>query len=143
MEKLSFEIKINATCEKVWNTLWQDRTFREWADIIDQGTYMVGDLKVGNKVEFISAENGYGVTSLVENLIPNQLLVLKHEADTQNSGKHSRKDEWTGGTETYELKEENGFTSLIAKFDTPAEMINYFNNKYPKALERVKKLAEE
>ncbi len=142
MDKLLFDIIINATKEKVWNILWQDKSFREWAGIIDPGTYMVGDLTAGKEVQFISAENGYGVTSLVENVIPNESLVLKHKADTQESGKQERDDEWTGGKESYSLVEKDRITTLTAEFDVPSQMIDYFNNTYPKALERVKELAE-
>ncbi len=82
MKKLQFSIEIHATKEKIWDTLWQDETLREWTGIIDPGTHMVGDLKEGNKVQFISA-NGYGVTSLVEKLTPGEFLLLRHRADTQ------------------------------------------------------------
>jgi hypothetical protein len=104
---------------------------------------MVGTLKEGNEVQFISAENGYGVTSLVENLILNEFLLLRHSADTQDKGEHERKKEWTGGTETYSLKEKDGITTLTAAFDVPAELEAYFAAAYPKALKRVKVLAEE
>ncbi len=37
MKKNQFTISINATKEKVWKTLWEDATFRDWANIIDEG----------------------------------------------------------------------------------------------------------
>lgn len=138
---MQFQVEVNATKQRVWNTLWQDKTLREWAGIIDPGTYMVGDLKEGNKVQFISG-NGYGVTSLVEKLVPDEFLLLKHQADTQKRGKQERENEWTGGTESYALTEKDGTTTLTAAFDVPPEMEEYFTVNYPKALERVKVLAE-
>src|SRR5437870_13524344 len=99
MKEMQFSVEINATKEKVWDTLWQDETFREWAGIIDPGTYMVGELKEGNEIQFISAENGYGVTSLVEKLIEGEFLLLRHHADTQDEGKREREKQWTGGKE--------------------------------------------
>lgn len=143
MKEMQFVVKIHASKEKVWATLWQDETFREWAGIIDPGTYMVGDLKEGNEVQYISAENGYGVTSLVEKLVANEFLLLSHQADTQESGEREREKEWTGGKESYSLVEENGITTLTAAFDVPPELEEYFNDTYPKALERVKILSEE
>jgi uncharacterized protein YndB with AHSA1/START domain len=142
MNEMLFQVHIYAPRQKVWDTLWQDQTFREWAGIIDPGTYMVGELKEGSEVQFISSENGYGVTSLVEKIVPNQYLLLRHSADTQGSGTQERTSEWTGGTESYKLSEENGVTTLIAAFDVPQEMEEYFNTVYPKALEKVKELAE-
>lgn len=143
MKDMQFTIQINATKEKVWKTLWQDGTFREWAGLIDPGTYMVGELREGNEVQFISAENGYGVTSLVDKVAENEFLRLKHRADTQDTGTKSREDEWTGGQEEYTLTEENGVTTLTAVFGVPEKMEEYFNDAYPKAFARVKELAEQ
>lgn len=142
MKEMRFLVEIGAPKETVWYTLWQDETFREWAGIIDPGTHMVGDLKEGNEVEFISA-NGYGVTSLVDALVPNEFLLLRHHADTQDSGKRERTQEWTGGKESYLLVEKDGATSLTVAFDVPLKMEEYFKVNYPKALERVKELAEK
>lgn len=139
---MQFRVEINATKERVWDTLWQDETFRQWASIIDPGTYMVGDLKEGNEIQFISAENGYGVTSLVEKLVEGEFLLLRHRTDTQGHGKQEREKEWTGGKESYSLAEKDGTTTLTTKFDVPPEQEEYFKLNYPKALERVKALAE-
>jgi uncharacterized protein YndB with AHSA1/START domain len=141
MKKLQFSIEINATKEKVWDTLWQDETLRQWASIIDPGTHMVGNLKEGNEIQFISG-NGYGVTSLVEKLTPYEFLLLRHSADTKDSGKREREKQWTGGKESYSLTEKNGTTTLTFTSDVPPELEEYFKVNYPKALERVKVLAE-
>lgn len=141
MKELQFLVEIHATKKRVWDILWQDKTFREWAGIIDPGTHLVGDLKEGNEVQFISG-NGYGVTSLVKKITPGEFLLLKHRADTQKNGTQQREDEWSGGTESYTLTEKDGITTLTATFDVPPEMEDYFKANYPKALERVKVLAE-
>lgn len=142
MKELQSSVEIKATKERVWETLWQDESLREWASIIDPGTYMVGDLKEGNEVQFISSESGYGVTSLVEKLTVNEFLLLRHRADTQEEGAQERDNEWTGGEETYALSESNGATTLTVAFDVPPELEGYFKTNYPKALNRVKELAE-
>ena len=142
MKEMQFSIEINATKEEVWNTLWQDETFREWASIIDPNTYMVGELKEGNEVRFISSTSGYGVTSMVEKLIAGEFLLLRHRADTQEEGKREREKEWTGSEERYALVEKDGSTALTVAFDVPPGLEEYFKANYPKALERVKVLAE-
>jgi uncharacterized protein YndB with AHSA1/START domain len=141
MKEMQFSIEINATKEKVWDTLWQDETLREWAGIIDPGTYMVGELKEGNEVQYISG-NGYGVTSLIEKLVAGEFLLLRHRADTQEGGKRERENQWTGGKESYSLAEKDGATTLTVAFDVPSELEEMFKVSYPKALERVKVLAE-
>ncbi len=139
---MQFSIEIYGTKERVWDTLWHDKTFRDWASIIDPETYMVGELKEGNEIQFISAANGYGVTSMVEKFVANKFLQLRHSADTQDTGKRVREKDWTGGKESYRLLENNGTTTLTVAFDVPEKLEEYFKENYPKALERIKELAE-
>jgi len=142
MKELVFSVVINAPKEKVWNTLWDDASFRDWASIIDEGTYMVGEMKEGNEVQYISSESGYGVTSLIEKYIPFEYVLLLHKMDTMESGTQERENEWTGGKESYFLEETEGVTTLTVKMDMPLEQEETFNTLLPKALERVRILAE-
>lgn len=142
MQKMHFSIDIYAPKERVWSTLWEDKTFREWASIIDPETYMVGEMKEGNEVQFISSASGYGVTSFVDKLVPNEFVLLKHSTDTQEDGKREREKEWTGGEESYSLTEKNGTTTLTVIFDVPPELEETFKVSFPKALKRIKMLTE-
>ncbi|NTW04980.1 MAG: hypothetical protein HGA27_02535 [Peptococcaceae bacterium] len=143
MKEIQFSIEINTSKERVWATLWEDITFRDWASSIDEGIYIKGVMKEGNEIQFISSVNGYGVTSLIEKLNPNEFVLLRHSADTKESGQQKRKKEWTGGTESYSLTEKNGITVLIIKTYVPQEQEETFNIRLPRALERIKTLAEK
>lgn len=123
--------------------LWDDKAFRDWGGIIDEGQYMVGEIHEGNEVQFISSVNGYGVTSLIERLIPNEFVSFRQMADTQGSGKQKREKEWTGGTESYSLKENNNATTLQVSIDVPPGLEALFTDRFPRALKRVKELAEK
>ena len=105
--------------------------------------YMTGDLKEGNEVQFISSVSGYGVTSLVEKLVPNERVSFRQIVDTKDSGKQEREKEWTGSAERYEFEEKNGMTNLTVKIDVPPGQEETFKDRFPKALERVKILAEK
>lgn len=142
MKEMQFSVVINASKEKVWSTLWEDVTFRDWARLIDEGTYIQGTMEEGNEIQFISSLSGYGVTDMIERLIPNEYVLFRHRADTIESGKQIRTNEWTGGSESYTLIEENGVTTLIVKTDVPAEQEETFNVRFPQALMRIKTLAE-
>jgi len=142
MLELEFSIRIDQSKEKVWITLWDKQSFRDWANNIDEGTYLKGDLVEGNEIQFISSVNGYGVTSLVAELIPNQYILFKHAADTQNTGAEKRDKQWTGGSESYTLVEENNSTLLTIRSEIPEELVDYFNQAMPIALNRIKELAE-
>ncbi len=139
---MEFFIDIQASREKIWSILWEDKTFRDWANIIDEGTYLVGEMVEGSKVQFLSASSGYGVTSLIEKLIPNEVVTFRHLADTKDLGEQEREPEWTGGKETYRLTEKDGLTTLTVHSDIPAEQVTGFKSAVPKALARIKELAE-
>lgn len=141
MKQMYFEVVIQASREKVWKVLWDDRTLRQWAGVIDPGTYMLGELEEGKTVQFNSQE-GYGVTSFVEKLIPNEFVLLKHKADTKDYGSSDREDQWTGGSESYTLNESDGVTTLILEFDVPEELEEIMDTSYPKALTKIKELSE-
>ena len=143
MQKQQFSTKIEAPRERVWSTLWGDKTFRDWASIVDEGTYMVGELKEGSEVQFISSVSGYGVTSLIEKLVRSEFVLFRQMADTKDSGEREREKEWTGGTESYSLAENDGVTTLTVNIDVPPGQEETFKNIFPKALERVKILAEK
>lgn len=143
MNQLQFSIEIKATRERTWNTLWEDKTFRDWANIIDEGQYMAGEIKEGNEVQLISSVNGYGVTSFVEKLVPNEFVLFRQMTDTMASGAKEREKEWAGGTESYSLAEKDGVTILTVDTDVPPGQVHTFEARFPKALERVKVLAEK
>ena len=143
MQKEKFSISINASKEKIWVVLWGDKTLRDWANIIDEGTYMVGEMKEGKEVQFISSVSGYGVKSLIDKLILNEFVLFKHMVDTKEIGEQQREKEWSGGTESYSLKESENCTILTVEMDVPPEQIETFRDRFPEALNRVKKLAEE
>jgi hypothetical protein len=119
MQKQQFSIEIKASREVVWNTLLEDKTLRDWSNIIDEGMYMVGEMKEGNEVQFISSVSGYGVTSLIEKLGQNEFVSFRQMADTMDSGEREREKEWTGGTESYSLAENDGGTTLTVNIDVP------------------------
>ena len=139
---MQFTIEIQAPRKKVWSALFDDKNFRDWGSIIDEGQYMVGNIKEGNEVQFISSVSGYGVTSLIEKFIPNEFVSFRQMADTKDSGKEVREKEWAGGAESYSLAENGKGTTLTVNIDLPPGLEEMFKERFPKALHRVKELAE-
>ena len=88
MQKMRFSVEIRSPKETVWETLWTDKTFRDWASNIDEGIYMTGELKEGNEVQFLSP--GGGVTSVVDTLILNEFVSFRHMTDAQDGGERAR-----------------------------------------------------
>jgi hypothetical protein len=141
MQPMQFTVQIQASKEKAWQTMWDGQSFRDWGSFIDEGQYMVGELKEGSEVQFISG-NGYGVTSLVEKLVPNELVTFRQMADTQDAGENLREKEWTGGSESWSLTQDGDITTLTVSLDVPEGLEEIFQENMPKALNRIKELAQ-
>jgi hypothetical protein len=144
MIKLTFETKINASPEKVWDTLWNDDTYRKWTSVFSPGSYAESEWKEGHAVKFLNGEGG-GMFSRIEKMIKGEVMAFKHLGVIKD-GKELPPDEetekWSGSMEVYTLKREGDHTLLIAEMDTVEEFREFFDDTFPKALGKLKELAE-
>ena len=141
MNKLKFPVSIKAPKEKVWEKLWDDKTYRQWTAAFMEGSYAKSDWKEGSKIEFLGSE-GNGMFGIIEKLIPNEQMVFKHQGELKN-GVEEKKD-WGEARESYRLEENNGVTELNVELDSPgADLEQYFSDTFPKALTILKKISEE
>src|SRR6476620_5813324 len=120
MKKLNFSTHINASKEKVWNTLWNDATSRAWTSAFAEGSYVKTDnWKEGTKVLFLDPDDN-GMVSMVAKNKPNEYMSFKHLGEVkkgvEDTGSERMKG-WAGAMENYTLKEENGKTILFVEMD--------------------------
>lgn len=144
MIQLNFSIQINAPKEKVWHTLFDDKTYRQWASAFSEGSYAVGDWKEGSKILFLGS-NGSGMTSRVARHIPNEYISILHLGMIANGVEDFDSEEtkkWSGALENYSVQENNGATTLNIDMDSTEDFETYFRETWPKALEKVKALSE-
>ncbi len=140
MQKLYFSIDIKAPREKVWKVLWEDATYRDWTSVFAEGSHAKSDWKEGSRIEFLDP-NGNGMFAVIDKLVQNEFMSFKHLGEIRE-GKEQPWDEGASGIENYKLKENDEFTTLTVDLDSPEEYGNMFEDIFPKALERVKELAE-
>jgi hypothetical protein len=145
MKKLNFTADINAPKEKVWETLWNDETYREWTSAFAEGSYAKTDnWKEGSKVLFLDPK-GQGMVSMVAKNKPNEYMSFKHLGEVKDGVEDTTSDRvkaWAGAMENYTLKEKNGKTTLLVEMDATDEFGDYFTQAWPKALEKLKEIAE-
>ena len=139
MEKLNFEIIINAEPAKVWSVLWDDISYRQWTTAFTEGSFYQGSLEEGSIVKFFDPNNN-GMYSRVEKNIPNQEIKFLHLGEIYN-GVEAPQD-WGEATEAYILEENDEGTKLTAEIQTPAEFKEFFEEKFPNALGIIKNLSE-
>ena len=52
-------------------------------------------------------------------------------------------EKWANGFENYTFEENNGMTTVTVDLDTTEEFIEYMNQHYPKALDKLKEICEK
>lgn len=145
MKPLDFSIAINAPREKVWNILWNDSTYPQWTSPFSPDSRVVTDWKKGSRALFTDGSN-CGMIALVEENIPNEFMSLRH-IGVLNDGKEDltapEKEGWANAHENYTLNARNGGTELRIHMDTIEKHEDFMSDAWPKALEKVKALAEK
>ncbi len=143
--KLEFKISINAPAEKVWQKLWDKESYKTWTNPFCEGSYYEGEMQLGNRIHFLSP-SGEGMYSDVAFLKENEIAIVKHIGavkDDQEMPMDEETEKWTGCFEIYKLKEENGKTNLTVEVDSVEKYADYMNQTFPKALEKLKEIAEQ
>ena len=144
MEKIRFSIDIKASPEKVWKVLWDEATYKQWTSMFSEGSYAISDWNEGSKILFLSPD-GEGMFSTIARKKPNETMSFQH-LGVVKGGKEQPEDEetkkWSGAMENYYLNGNNGSTELTVEMDVTEEYEKYFKDAFPKALEKIKQLAE-
>ena len=149
MEKLHFSIIIDAPNKKVWETMLGNDTYRIWTDVFTtdvfaSGSHFVGDWSEGSKMLFLASdENGKmsGMVSKIKENRPYEYLSMENIGEVED-GKEEVKD-WAGALENYTFKKINGKTEVLIDIDTNKELKEMFKDIWPKALQKLKELAEK
>ena len=141
MNRLHFSIDIDADKSKIWNAIWDDSAYREWADVFFEGSYVVSDnWKEGTKVMFLAPDKN-GIYSIIEKHVPNKIMQFKHIGNVINEKEQPIDEDtktWTGATETYKLLEGKDSNTLVVEIDVMDEHLDFMKSTFPKALEKIK-----
>lgn len=151
MQKLQFKIEIYASAMKVYETmlgLKSKATYEYWVAPFNPSSSYEGNWDKGSKILFVGLdEKGKkgGMVSEIEEHKPAQFVSIRHygflDGDTEiTTGEIVEK--WAGGHENYSFEEKEGSTTLIVEMDIIDEYLDYFNNTYPKALDKLKEISE-
>ena len=145
MKREEFKISIDAPPQKVWELLWGDETYPLWTSVFSPGSRAETDWQKGSKVLFLNNNNEGMVSTVAEN-IPNEYMSFEHLGTVLKGGIEDldslQMKEWAGAKENYTLKAANGKTELVVDMDITEEHQDYFKETWPKALDKLKELAE-
>jgi hypothetical protein len=152
MTTLQFNITIDAHVIKIYDCMLginSKSTYEQWTALFNPTSTYEGSWEKGSKVLFVGVdekgEKGGVVSRIAEN-IPNQFVSIQHygllkAGEEITEGPEVEK--WANGMENYTFKESNGtVTVTVDLLNIPEEFIDYMNDAYPKALEKLKEICE-
>ena len=152
MEKLQFKISINAPAAKVYDMMLgiSDKSnYEAWTALFNPTSSYEGTWTKDSKMLFVgqdeNGEKGGMVSRIIEN-IPSRFVSIQHYGLVQGSIEVTEGpdvEKWANGFENYTFEEKDGITSVIVDLDTTAEFVEYMNEAYPNALDKLKEICEE
>jgi len=149
MQKLKFSIEINATKEKVWNTMLEDKTYRIWTEAFSKGSHFIGDWSKGSKILFLGPNENGEMGGMVSRIKENKLyeyISIEHLGVVENGKEDTTSDavkQWAGSLENYTFKNKDGKTELLVDMDINDEYKEMFEGMWPNALQKLKEISEK
>lgn len=145
MEHLEYKVVISASAKKVWDTMLQEDTYRQWVAKSWPGSFYKGKWEKGEKIKFIGAEGSGTLAELVEVKLHERILAV-HIAVLGPGGTEDRTSDvakgWIGIKEEYTFAEHLGKTTLTVSIETNPEWSKMFNDGWPTGLQELKKITE-
>lgn len=154
MKKLQFKVNINAPVNKIFDLMLgitNKSTYEQWTALFNPTSTYEGSWDIGSKILFIGVdekgEKGGMVSKIAEN-IPNRFISIQHYGLVQADKEiieGPEVEKWANGFENYTYEENNelpGTSTVIIDLDTTEEFVDYMNEHYPKALDKLKEICE-
>lgn len=146
MKKIEFKTEIAAKPEKVWKTMLEQKTYREWVNAGWPGSTYEGTWKEGETIRFVGESGQGGTAAKLEKVREPESIFARHIAViTPDGGLDTSSEEakgWVGTTEEYALTEKNGKTELKVIIHTAPQWESMFNEGWPAALNKLKEICE-
>ena len=147
MTRMHFSVTINAPREKAWNAMLSDDSYRKWTEVFGPGSHFRGNWETGSKILFLAPgeEGEMGMISRIRKNCPFEFISIEHVGMVRNGEEDTSSEEvksWAGALEEYTFREINGVTEVLIDVDTVDEYREMFESMWPKALEKLKDLAE-
>ena len=108
-----------------------------------------GSWNKGSKIHFLgtdeNGEKGGMVSEIAEN-IPNSFVSIRHYGflkDGKEITEGQEVEKWANGFENYTFKEISGTTTVTVDLDTTDDFLDYMNENFPKALDKLKEICEK
>lgn len=132
--KLHFSTRIDAPKEKVWNTMLNDDTYREWSSAFCEGAYYKGSWEKGSEIQFLGP-GGQGMFYKVAENKLHEFISLQYFGLVKDGEKNKESAEakaMAGSYENYTFKESAGATELLIDIDVSDQFKAMFEEDWKK-----------
>ncbi|MBP6942739.1 MAG: SRPBCC domain-containing protein [Candidatus Buchananbacteria bacterium] len=150
MQKARYSIVINAPKERVWHTMLDDATYRQWTNAFHEGSYYQGSWEQGSKILFLGPdENGKadgGMIGRIAENRPYEFVSIEMLGMIENGVEDTTSEavkKWTPAHENYTFTEKDGATEVVVDIDVADEYQAMFDEMWPRSLKVLKELAEK
>jgi uncharacterized protein YndB with AHSA1/START domain len=141
---ISKVVQIHAPEKKVWQTLFDDATYRQWASCFSEWSYAQTDWQEGSQAIFTDGSGGGLVGRILTSRAPN-FLEIQIEGELlqgQPSYDSPMAEAMKGYIENYTLTEQDGVTTLSINSDMGEDYYEDMSSAWDRALVKLKELAE-
>lgn len=150
MKRLNYSIQIAAPKEKVWHTMLDPESYKQWTAAFNPGSYYIGSWDKGAKITFVSEEDGgqSGLVGEIEENVPYEFISIRTLAELVDGTEDTTSPDallWIGSHENYRFSEVDGMTTVDVELTSETledEMQEMFDGMWPKSLARLKEVAE-
>lgn len=148
MQKIHFSKIINAPIAKVWDTMLQDSTYREWTTPFSGSSHYEGDWSEGSEILFMSDAKGLEKTGMYSRIRENRLhefISIEHLGLISNGVVDTTSEEvkkWVPAFENYTFKATPEGTEVSVDMDINSEYKEAFDDMWPRALALLKEISE-
>jgi len=151
---MQFKVSINAPVSRVYDVMLGKETFKQWTSVFNpssdfesSNSDVEGSWQKGSKILFVGVSNDgkrEGMVGWVRENIRNNFVSIEYAGIVDGDLEIIEgpvAEAWQG-FENYTFADHNGGTTVTVDIDVNDDMIDYFTDTYPKALEKLKAICE-
>ena len=146
-----FSILVEAPAAVVWQTMFDDSTYRQWTSVFNPDSYFEGAWLPGSEIRFLGSNpdggmNGLnGMYGVITEHRPYEFVLIEYQGQIVNDVDDTTSREarqLIGAREAYSFSETDGTTTVTIDVDTADTYAELFGELWPKGLAKLKELAE-
>lgn len=149
MKTQRYTVEIDAPKEIVWQVMLSDKTYRIWTEVFCSGSHYIGDWSEGSKMLFLGPDESGKMGGMVSMIRENRscdIISIEHIGIVNDDVEDTTSDavlQWKGALEKYIFSDKDGNTKVLVEIDVADEYSEMFESMWPKALQKLKEVAEQ